>query len=87
MIPMGMGALLCWLILSYDEREQTINRRNNTTTMHTPRRLASKFIIIVVAAGLLAFAAILLTPSSSPAEPVISWTPKLVIENIRHYRV
>jgi hypothetical protein len=43
--------------------------------MDIPHRLAPKIIVIAVAAGLLALAAILLTPSPTPAQPVISWTP------------
>ena len=54
--------------------EITINRRN-MTTMDTPHRFVPKIIIAAVAVGLLALAAILLTPSPAPAQPVISWTP------------
>ena len=81
MIPKGRGALLCWVILFYDEREHTINRRSHTTTMNIPHHIAPKIIVVALAAGLLALAVILLTPSPSTAEPVISWTPKSVTAN------
>jgi hypothetical protein len=57
MISRERGALLCWVVLFYDETKQTINIRN-LTTMHTPRRLTPKIIVVALAAGLLALAAI-----------------------------
>jgi hypothetical protein len=50
--------------------------------MHTPHRVIPKIIIVAAAAGLLALAAIVLTPSPAPADPVIRWTPQSVIENV-----
>lgn len=50
--------------------------------MHLPHRVVPKIVVVAVAAGLLAIAAILLTPSPTPAQPVISWTPSALAGEI-----
>jgi hypothetical protein len=52
------------------------------TTMQSFKRFFPKITIGIIAVAIIAVAAILLTPSPSPAQPVITWAPESVSEMV-----